>query len=128
MADSDPLVDTWRQIIADDEKSWVLFEHGTCVVLTTPGDDLAAQAVSVLRDSGPVHPGTPAADFGTVPLETTPGWVITSHHPDVLTYVSPEEIAQDGDNTPLAAGLYGRSKRDQDAHSLTVIHVEDNRR
>ena len=132
MADKDPLVDTWRQIIVGDEKSWVLFEHGTCVVLVDPADDLAAQAVAILREHGPVRAGSPSADFGTVPLESVPGWVVTSHHPDILTYVSPDDvgeddITQDDDNTPLAVGLTGRADRDRDAHDLTVIHVEDKR-
>jgi len=132
MADKDPLVDTWRQIIVGDEKSWVLFAHGTCVVLVSPAGDLAAQAVTILREHGPVRAGSSSADFGTVPLESVPGWVVTSHHADILTYVSPDDadeddITQDDDTTPLAVGLIGRANRDRDAQELTVIHVEDKR-
>ena len=129
MTDKDPSVETWRQIIVGDEKSWVLFKHGTCVILVDPGDDLAAQAVAVLREFGPVHPGTPAADFGTITLDQAPGWVVTGHHPDVLTYVSPAEIdtSEDDDNINLTVGLTGRSKRDEDARDLTIIHIEDKR-
>ena len=128
MAETDPLVATWRQIIVGDEKSWVLFKHGTCVVLGEPGgDDLAGQAEAVLREFGPVRPGSPAADIGTIPLESAPGWVVTGHHPDVLTYVSPGEVSQTDDNLNLAVGLTGRAKRDQDARDLTITHVEDKR-
>jgi hypothetical protein len=127
MAETDPLVETWRQIIVGDEKSWVLFNHGTCVVLVEPGDDLADRAVAVLREFGPVQPGCPAADFGTVTLDSGPGWVVTGHHPDVLTYVSPDEVSQTDDNLHLAVGLTGRLKRDQDARDLTITHVEDRR-
>lgn len=131
MADTDRLVEVWRQIIEGDGKSWVLFEHGTCVVLAEPGadelaaraaDELAAQAVRVLREFGPVLPGSPAADFGTIPLDRAPGWVVTGHHPDVLTYVAPGEVDEPDS---LAVGLTGRSKRHQDAEDLAVIHVED---
>ncbi|MCU7730227.1 hypothetical protein ODJ79_41475 [Actinoplanes sp. KI2] len=127
MAETDPLVVTWRQIIVGDEKSWVLFKHGTCVILVEPGDDLAEQAVAVLREFGPVQPGSPSADFGTITLESAPGWVVTGHHSDVLTYVAPSEISQEDDNLNLAVGLTGRSKRDQDARDLTITHIEDKR-
>ena len=121
MSDSDHLVETWRRIITGDGKSWVAFEHGTCVVLAAPGDDLPARAVEILREYGPVHTGTPAADFGTIHLEDAPGWVVTGHHPDVLTYVAPGEVTQP-DN--LVVGLAGRAKRDRDGHELKVVHVE----
>nr|MDT0658652.1 hypothetical protein [Micromonospora sp. DSM 115978] len=58
------LVETWRRIIVGDHKSWVLFTHGTCVVLVDPGNDLADQAIAILREYGPVHAGSPAGDFG----------------------------------------------------------------
>jgi hypothetical protein len=51
--------------------------------------------------------------------------VITSHHPDILNYVSPDEVAEQSND--LVIGLLGRSKRDLDAAELMVIHVEDNR-
>ncbi|GIJ18996.1 hypothetical protein [Micromonospora gifhornensis] len=31
------LAGTWRRIIEGDGKSWVVFAHGTCVVLPDPG-------------------------------------------------------------------------------------------
>ncbi len=122
----DNLADTWRRIILGDGKSWVVFAHGTCVVLPdpAPGVDLAAQAVEILREYGPVHVGSPSADFGTVTLDPGPGWAVYGHHNDVLTYVGPDEVSDDSD---LAVGLYGRHKRDRDGHELTVVHVEDKR-
>lgn len=53
------------------------------------------------------------------------GWVVASHHPDMLTMVLPSEVGQSEDF--LTVGLYGRSKRDSDSSDLTVIHVEDKR-
>ncbi|MFI1440497.1 hypothetical protein [Streptomyces fructofermentans] len=52
---TETLIDTWRRLLADPHKSWVLYEHGTCVVLTAPEGDLAEQATSVLAEFGPVH-------------------------------------------------------------------------
>ena len=127
MAETDPLVETWRQIIVGDEKSWVLFKHGICVVLVELGGDLAGRAEAVLREFGPVQAGSPAADFGTITLESAPGWVVIGHHSDVLIYVFFGEVTQTDDNLNLAVGLTGRAKRDQDARDLTITHVEDKR-
>ena len=120
------LVNIWRQIIIGDDKSWVLFDNGTCVILMEPGDDLAAQAITLMKEWGPVHAGCSAGDFSTITLDNETGWVVTSHHNDILTYVSPEEVGDDPSD--LSVGLLGRSKRGQDADSLTVIHVEDKRK
>ncbi|MFB9238549.1 hypothetical protein ACFFWC_23980 [Plantactinospora siamensis] len=120
------LVTIWRRSIGDGAKSWVLFGHGTCVVLPNPEPDadLAAMAIEILRAYGPVHPGSPAGDFGTIPLEPGPGWLVWCHHGDIMTYVDPGEVERTDD---LSVGLWGRSKRDWDAHELEVIHVEDRR-
>jgi hypothetical protein len=123
--DTDDLVEVWRRIIAGPGKSWVLFSHGTIVVLTEPGEDLAAQATELLREFGPVHVGSPAGDFGTSGLADDPGWVVYGQHSDVLTYVAPDEV--DAEPDTLEIGLVGRGKRDQDGHELTVVHVEDRR-
>jgi len=53
----------WRSCIQGENKSWVLFEQGTCVILMQPETDLAAQAVALLREFGAVQVGTPSADF-----------------------------------------------------------------
>ena len=121
----DKLVNAWREIIVGNEKSWVLFENGTCVILLEPEDDLSAQAIGLMKEWGPVHAGSSAGDFSTIALENDAGWVVTCHHNDILTYVLPEEL----DDSPedLLVGLHGRSKRDRDAESLTVIHIEDKR-
>ena len=125
MSDVPELVQTWRRIIVGDHKSWVLFAHGTCVVLLDPADDLADQAVGIMREYGPVHVGSPAGDFGTIDLDAAPGWAVTGHHPDVLTYVAPEEVSEPDND--LVVGLTGRAKRDLDGRELTVVHVEDRR-
>ncbi|MFB4313219.1 hypothetical protein [Actinomadura sp. 21ATH] len=121
---AEELVGVWRAVILGEGKSWVAFEHGTCVILMAPEDDLAAQAVGILREYGPVAAGTPAADFGTIELDDAPGWVVYGHHDDVLTYVAPGEVE---DPDELRVGLLGRSKRDLDGRELTVVHVEDRR-
>ncbi|WP_263107182.1 hypothetical protein [Kitasatospora sp. DSM 101779] len=118
------LVDVWQRLLTDPRKSWVLFEYGTCVVLTAPEGDLAEQATGILGDFGPVHAGSSAGDFGVIHLDDADGWVVTGHHHDVLTYVAPEEPPSPDD---LAVGLCGRSKRHRDGTELHVVHVEDRR-
>lgn len=119
-------VEAWRRTIIGDGKSWVVFSHGTCVVLVNPHPDadLASEAIEILRQYGPVHIGSPAADFGTITLDSGLGFVVYGHHKDVLTFVRPDEVDKPQD---LTIGLFGRHKRDQDARHLQVIHVEDRR-
>ena len=125
MSDMDhSLVDTWRAIIVGEGKSWVLFEHGTCVIFTGPADDLAARATALMQEWGPVVAGTSAGDFNVIKLQDDPGWVVTSHHPDVLTYVGQEEFDEAQVPDDMIIGLIGRSKRAQDAEELQVVHVQ----
>lgn len=121
-----PLVEVWRKVIVGADKSWVLFKNGTCVILMEPAADLGAQAVELMKECGPVYPGSPAGDFSTIDLTNAPGWAVTSHNNDILTYVDPEEVG-DANPSDLVVGLIGRAKRDQDAHELEVIHIEDKR-
>ena len=119
------LVSIYRQIIQGPEKSWVLFAQGTCVVLPEPHDDLPAAAVQLLKDWGPVREGSSFGDFCTFELEDAPGWIVTCHHDDIMTYVAPHEFNPDGRDA-VELGLLGRTKRGQDAEELTIVHVEHN--
>ncbi len=122
-------IDIWRRIIRGDTKSWVLFEHGTCVILMQPEGDLAEQAKALLAEWGPVQVATPSADFNIIELEDDLGWVVTCHHSDILTYVPPDEFGtpEPPELSEVLIGLTGRGWRDQDAAELNVIHVEDKR-
>lgn len=122
---TDILVDTWRQLLVNPGVSWVLFEHGTCVVLPDPEGDLAQRATDLLREFGPVHVGSPSGDFRTTTVQNAEGWVVGGHHPDVLNYVAPGEVS---DPVGPHVGLCGRSKRHRDGTELRIIHVEDRRK
>lgn len=119
------LIDAWRATVKDPNKSWVLFERGTCVILMNPESDLAGQATDMLREYGPVHAGSSFGDFGTITLDEGRGWVVSSHHNDILTFVGPDEVDPNSDD--LVVGLLGRCKRGQDSEDLRVVHVEDRR-
>jgi hypothetical protein len=122
--DTEILIDVWQRILADPRKSWVLFEHGTCVVLTAPDGELAEQATDLLKKFGPAHAGSSAGDFGVIDVKDVEGWVVPGHHNDVLTYVGLDEPQ---DQSQIAVGLFGRSKRHRDGTELRVVHVEDKR-
>ncbi|MEV6051481.1 hypothetical protein [Streptomyces sp. NPDC052107] len=122
--DTETLIDAWRRLLADSGKTWVLFEHGTCVVLEQPTGDPAAQATEILREFGPVRVGGPAGDFRVLELNNGEGWLVTGHHPDVVTFVPLDDSA---DPSHLAVGILGRSRRDRDGTELHVVHVEDDR-
>jgi hypothetical protein len=113
-------------MITDADKSWVLFEHGSCVVLPQPEADLAAQATVLLAEWGPVQVGTDSADFNLFEVDTGPGWVVTCRHPDILVYVAADKT-HTLPSSDIVIGLLGRSIRDQDAHELSVAHIEDKR-
>jgi hypothetical protein len=119
-------VEIWRKLIIGDNKSWVLFENGTCVILMEPKKDLAAQAIDIMKEYGPVHVGTGSADAGIIKLDNDPGWVVTGHHPDILNYMSPDELKNDNPED-FVVGLLGRYKRETDSESLNIIHIEDKR-
>lgn len=118
------LVGTWRRLLDDPGKSWVLYSRGTCVVLPDPGRDLVAQAAAVLAEQGPVAAATPSADFSVLHPAGAPGWVVTCHHPDILNYVSPQDVEEASD---VLIGMTGRGHRDRDARAPRVVHVYDAR-
>jgi hypothetical protein len=124
-SDAKAMVSGWQRILRGQGKSWVVFENGTCVVLMEPRGDLKEQATKLLKEWGPVHVGTPAGDFNVIALPDHAGYVVTSHHPDIMTYLSPDEA--DEETSEMIVGLIGRAKRDQDAQELKVVHVEDGR-
>ena len=117
--------DVWYTFIKDKQKSWLLFENGTCVVLVDPAEDLEKQAKDLLAEYGPVHPGSPAADFSVIDLKDFPGWIVTGHHPHILNYVSPDEIKSNASPIDFVAGITGRQHRDADARGLKVVYVND---
>ncbi len=119
------LVSIWRRIILGSDKSWVLFENGTCVIFLDNDSDLKSEAIEIMKEFGPVHAGSSAGDFSTIDLTDAPGWAVTGHHPDVLNYVSPSDVSEDPSD--LEVGMLGRSNRDADAAALRIIHVEDKR-
>ena len=125
----DSIVETWRKIIQNTpgrkDKSWVVFRHGTCVILMNGAaskEDATTKATQIIAEYGPVHAGSPAGDFNVTQNPAVEGIIVTCWHDDVLNFVGKDE---DGGN-PFVNALAGRSKRDQDGRSPQVLHVEYN--
>ena len=114
-------IERWNSVLAHEDKPWVVFAHGTCVVLMEPEPDVAQQARTLIA-RWPVAAGSELGDFSVVTLTDVPGWVITCAHPDILTYLAPEEVVNEA-ASELAIGLQGRAKRDQDAREQQIILI-----
>src|SRR5215510_90969 len=92
------LIEAWRATINGADKSWVVFENGTCVILMQPEADLTSQATALLREFGPVQAGSSFGDFTTITLDNDRGWVVACHHNDILTFVGPDEVGPDAED------------------------------
>ncbi len=114
------LINIYKTIVTDPNMSWVLFKHGTCVMLLEPSADTRAQAINILKHHGPVMGGTPAADFEVTSIPEINGWVVTGDYPGIMMYVSSEEGKNKSD---FEIGIIGRAKRESDAKSLEIVHV-----
>lgn len=109
---------------ARNRGAWVIFAHGTCVFFTTPPkqlEDLTAEAYKLLEQYGPVAPGAGTSDFSVFQPDGVTGWIVTSQHPDLLTFVFPEEVLG---LSEFAMGVHGRRKRAVDAANPKMIHHE----
>ena len=113
----------WPTLLRSPTASFVLFEHGTCVVGVDVGPEgLAAHATRTLVDSLPM-PGGPAGDFAVQRLDEH-GCLVCFDDPDVLVLLLPGEC---GDMDDLRLGLRGRDRLHRDASSPRVAHVVDRR-
>jgi hypothetical protein len=123
--DTDSLIKIWTKLMDGSTKSWVLFRYGTCVLFEHPVDDLKGEAIRLMKEWGPVQVATPSADFNVLKLIVDPGWIVTCHHPGIITFVGPAEL-NDTRISDVFIGLTGRSKRASDASELQIIYIQAN--
>ncbi len=114
------LVNIYKKVIEPKLKDWVVFEHGTCVIIYHPPKDLKAEATEVLRKYGAVVPGSESADFTVMKVDN--GWVVAGSQPGILNYVSEDEGKGRED---YEIGLLGRNKKEQDSKELKVAYVNN---
>ena len=59
-----------RATLGGLDKSWVLFENGTCIAFTEPGSDLITRAKAILREFGRAGDASEIGDFAAaIPLD-----------------------------------------------------------
>jgi hypothetical protein len=116
------LVNIYKKVITDPSMSWVLFKHGTCVMLLNPEKDIQTQAIKILKEHGSVVAGTPSGDFEVTKIPEIKGWIVTGDYPGIMVYVSMVEGKKKKD---FEIGMIGRTKRELDAKELEVLHIED---
>jgi hypothetical protein len=108
--------------------AWVVFAHGT-VFFSAPTEVLPAGASlaqiaeagkAALRELGPVHVGSPSADFKPTRLDgwfpDEPVWFVGFDHPNIATIVVV-------DAKPVTAGLEARSRRQRDHDEQVIVCV-----
>ncbi len=110
-------------------KNWILFKHGTYIILEETSDEkeIEAQGLELIKRYGPVFAGGSAGDFGTTKLNQTEGWVVSCHCYGMYTYVHPSELDEKSPGE-LEIGLYGRSKRDKDGLQPKIVCISSNGR
>ncbi len=117
------LVNIYKKIIIDPNASWVLFGHGTCVMLLEPQKNIKEQAVIILREHGSVVSGSSSGDFEVTKIPEIDGWVVTGDYPGIMIFISYKGAGSNGNDFEI--GMLGREKRELDAKELEVVHVED---
>jgi len=105
------------------KSSWVLFHNGTVVIApgTTNDADAKEAAIALLKENGPVYVGTPHGDFNVSKCQASPGWVVTSHHDQIITFVKHSQFGDEVND--IMVGFFGRNCRDLDSKELQVTHV-----
>ncbi|MBI2338415.1 hypothetical protein HYU95_04495 [Candidatus Daviesbacteria bacterium] len=116
--DVSELINIYKKVIEPKLKDWVVFEHGTCVILYHTPKDLEAEAKEVLQKYGKVHPGSASADFTVMKVDN--GWIVAGDQPGILNYV-PEDEGRGKEDYEL--GLLGRNQKEQDSKELKIIYT-----
>lgn len=116
-------IDAWRKILKTG-RSWVLFENGTCVVWDEITDNPKSYGINLLKAYGLVVPGTPAGDFNQQMMENPAGMLVTYHHENIMSFLLEEEL--DSPEVLSIPGIIARHRRELDAKSLVIVHIEIN--
>ena len=116
------LVPFLRTRLARSE-AWVLFEHGTVVLLTgEPGPSPLGRAKVKLRHDAERRAGSAAGDPAVLRLEEGEGWIVASEDPDVFTLVPASTIAAGASDVVIGAA--GRAAHGADVDGGRPLHVE----
>lgn len=122
---SDKLIEHVKKAINPKFKNWVLFSHGTYVIIEdTTVVDKKKYALEQIQEFGPVFSGGSAGDITVQKLNSDEGWSIGGHGYCMYTYVNPSELDIENPRD-IDAGLFGRDKRDMDSKDRVIIYVSE---
>ena len=124
----------WRRLFQKAPNGWVLFRHGT-LIAAEGGEADADAALDIIRQYGPVRPGSPNGDFSVYVMKGRRGWLVTCNHPRLLKHVGREVLDQTnwqgvrigtfrGEQRRWQVGLVGRDIRHRDSLAPEIVHVE----
>ena len=119
MVSQEQIIKIYQKAIEPKIKNWVVFEHGTCVILYHSKGNLETEAKEVLQKYGTVYPGSSSADFTVLKVDS--GWIVTGDQPGILNYVLEDE---GGGKEDWEIGLIARDKKEQDMKDLKIIHIQ----
>lgn len=105
------------------QQSWVLFTHGTVVIVPNALDEslVKEEAITILKEYGPVFAGSSHGDFTVSDLQKQPGWLVSSHHSGIFTFVGHDAVEVGA--TDFIIGMFGRNNRDLDSRELNIVSV-----
>lgn len=115
---SEELAIIYRKVIVPELSDWVIFEHGTCVIIYNHLGDLKTEATRVLQKYGSITPGTESADFTVLKVDSD--WIVAGNQPGILNYVSEDKGTGKED---YEIGLIGRNQREEDSKELQIVYV-----
>ena len=104
----------------DHAEAWVLFEHGT-VVMLEPGPDPVSRAIIKLENDAERRAGSAAGDPAVMRLDDA-GWIVASKDPDIFTVVPRASVGPSASDVVIGAA--GRMAHEGDMHGGQPLHVE----
>ncbi|PID50260.1 MAG: hypothetical protein CR991_02200 [Proteobacteria bacterium] len=124
MPNSTQLIKTWRSIFSHWRATWVLFSYGTCVIQTDSRTEPRQYAIQLLQQWGKFQNKTDINAAQRVKPYEQLGWIVTSQHENIFTFIGKEEVAADTKERTMVIELIGRYRCAQDAAELRIIHLE----
>lgn len=135
---TDELINQYRAIITDVIPAWVMFSHGTVVVLrdlpeSSKKDVIQSHAIKIMEKYGKVYPGSASGDVnvypGKHPVTQKQSWIVRFWHEDIWVYVDIEDMDQMSEipnpfPNQSVVGYFGRDIRQMDAEELQIVHTE----
>ena len=119
--DDPSLAITAIRALLKKDRRFVLFEHGTVVVVEDDTiEDLESYASLRLEEDTEIVSGSATGDMSVDEIEG--GWVVGSNDPDIFIFVPHSEVTEGAQ--AISIGMAGRAAHGADIDDPNVVHVE----